>query len=73
MQQTTIRASKKLIDTLSKLKIDDNETYEEVIWDAIESYLGLSKDVKDSLKGAERDLEIGETISFEELKKKHGF
>ena len=73
MQQTTIRISKKLLDSLLKLKIDDNETYEEVIWDIIEPYLNLSKEVKESLREAKNDIQRNETISFEELKKKYGF
>ena len=73
MQQTTMRVSNKLIEALTKLKIDNRETYEEIIWDLIDPYLELSKEVKDSLKEAERDLERGETTSFEDLKKKHGF
>lgn len=73
MQQTTMRVSKKLLEALSKLKINDRETYEEVIWDLIDPYLELSKEVKDSLQEAEKDFERGETTSFEDLKKKHGF
>ena len=73
MQQTTIRISKKLLDSLLKLKIDDSETYEEVIWDVIEPYLDISKKVKESLREAEKDIQRKETISFEELKKKYGF
>ena len=73
MQQTSIRVSKELVDALSKLKLKSKETYEEIIWDAIEPYLELSKEVKDSLEEGEKESKRGETISFEQLKEKYGF
>lgn len=72
MQQTSIRVSKELINVLSKLKLDTRETYEGIIWDAIEPYLELNKKVKDSLEEGEKEFKRRETISFEELKKKYG-
>lgn len=73
MQQTSIRVSKKLINTLSKLKLNEKETYEDIIWDAIEPYLELTKEVKESLEEGIKEYKRGETISFEELKKRYGF
>lgn len=73
MQQTSIRVSKGLISTLSKLKLNNKETYEDIIWDAIEPYLELSKEIKESLEEGTKESKIGKTISFEELKKKYGF
>jgi len=72
MQQTTsIRVSKELIKSLSKLKISDNETYEDIIWDIMEPYLEPSQEVKESIEEGRKEYKNKETISFEDIKKNY--
>ena len=53
---TTIQVSDKLKTELSKRKLFERETYEEVIWNMVEDSTKLDKDDRESLKIAENDL-----------------
>ncbi len=68
---TTIQISSDLVENLQKLKLFSKETYEEVIWDLIEDRMELSEETKTNIKTAEKQIKNGETVSFEEIKRKY--
>jgi predicted transcriptional regulator len=69
--QTSIRISTELLNTLKQFK-EDNDSYEDIIWDFVEPHLELSdkakKDIDESLKEYER----GDFLTLEEVKKELG-
>jgi len=70
--QTSIRISAELLNTLKKFK-EDNESYEEVIWDFIEPHLELSDTAKEDVKRSLEEYERGEFFTLDEVKKEFGF
>lgn len=69
MANTTIQISKELLDTLKSRKMYDKESYEEIIWDAIEDSLELSEATKKRIKKAEADIKAGRVYELEEVEK----
>ena len=69
---TTIQISKDLQNELSKRKLFDRETYEEIIWDLIENTKELSEETKRDIKQAEEDIKQGRTYTHEQVKKELG-
>lgn len=72
MQQTSIRISSTLLNTLKKFK-EENESYEEVIWDFIEPHLELSEETKKDIEISRKEYERGDFQTLEEVKKELGF
>ena len=70
--QTSIRISSDLLNTLKKFK-EDNESYEEVIWDFIEPHLELSEQTKKDIEISRQEYKKGDFTTLEELKKELGF
>ena len=50
MGTTTIQISKDLLEELKSRKMYDKESYEEVIWDALEDSMELSEETKKRIK-----------------------
>ena len=69
---TTIQISQELHKELSDRKLSDNESYEEVLWDMLEDIMELTEETKRSIAIAEKEINEGKTLSFEEVKKKIG-
>ncbi len=69
---TTIQISEELQKTLSKRKLHDRETYEEVIWDALEDTMELSEQTKKEIEQARREIAQGKYKTHEQLKKELG-
>lgn len=69
---TTIQISKGLQDTLSKRKISDRETYEEIIWDLLEDTMELSEETKKEIALARKDVKNGNVYSLKQVKKELG-
>lgn len=69
---TTIQISDDLKDLLSKRKMFQKETYEEVIWDLLEDSMELSKETLANIKEAEKDIEDGRVFSHDQIKKELG-
>jgi predicted transcriptional regulator len=72
METTTIQVSKELLSKLKERKLYDKESYEEVIWDALEDSMELSEETKRRIKKAEEDIKAGRVYSLEEVKKELG-
>jgi len=69
---TTISISQELLAKLKERKLYDKESYEEVIWDALEDSMELSEETKKSIKRAEADVKAGRIHSLENVKKELG-
>lgn len=70
MVNTTIQISKELLEELKQRKLYTKESYEEVIWDALEDSMELSKETLTNIKKAEADVKAGRTISLAEIEKR---
>lgn len=71
-KQTSIRISTDLLSALKKFKEDD-ESYEDVIWDFIEPYLELSGNTKKDIENSTEEYKRGEFFTLEQVKKELGF
>jgi len=69
---TTIQISEKLQKELSKKKLFDKETYEEVIWDLMEDTMELSEETKRHIAQAEKNIKEGRVYTHEQVKKRLG-
>ena len=69
---TTISVSQELLTKLKERKLYDKESYEEVIWDALEDSLELSEETKKKIRRAEADIKAGRLYSLETVKKELG-
>ena len=69
---TTIRISLELEKELTKLRKNDNESYEEVIWSLIEDSQELSDEARADLKEAEEDVREGRVFTLDQVKKELG-
>ncbi len=67
---TTIQISSDLQQELSKRKISDRDTYEEIIWDALEDTMELSEQTKRDIEEARKEIAAGKGIPLEKIKKK---
>jgi len=71
-EQTSIRISSDLLNTLKKFK-DDKDSYEDVIWDFIEPHLELSEQTKKDIEISRQEYKRGNFVTLEEVKKEFGF
>jgi len=69
---TTIQISEELQTELSKRKLFDRETYEEVIMGLIEDTMELSAETKKEIAQAREEYKKGKVYTLEEVKKRHG-
>ena len=71
MVTTTIQISQDLQQELSKMKLFERETYEEVIWNVIEDTKELSEETKKDIAEARAEYAKGEFVTLEEIKKEY--
>jgi len=69
---TTIQVSEKLQEELSKRKLFDRESYEEVIWDLMEDIMELSEQTKAEIEHARTQIKAGKLYTLSDAKKKLG-
>ena len=67
---TTIQISEELQSKLTKKKIFDRETYEEVIWDLLEDTMELSEETKRDIAQSRKEFKEGKFSTLEEVEKK---
>lgn len=70
---TTIQISSQLLKKLQLMKMHDNESYENIIWDLMEDRMQLSEDTKKAIEQYEKDVNAknwDNFITFEEVKKR---
>lgn len=66
---TTIQISSDLQKELTKRKISDRDTYEEIIWDLLEDTMELNEQTKKDIENARKEIADGKGIPLEEVKK----
>ena len=66
---TTIQISDKLQETLTRRKLYEKETYEEIIWDLIEDLMELSEETKRNINKSEKEIKEGRIHKWEDIKK----
>lgn len=71
-EQTSIRISSDLLNTLKKFK-EEGDSYENVIWDFIEPHLELSEQTKRDIELSKKEYKKGNFVTLEEVKKELGF
>jgi predicted transcriptional regulator len=69
---TTIQISYELLNKLKERKLYEKESYEEVIWDALEDSMELSEETKKRIKKSEEDIKAGRVYTLEQVKKELG-
>lgn len=69
---TTIQVSERLQKELSKRKMYEKETYEEVIWDLVEDSQELDEETKKEIDQARQEIREGKYHTLEEVKKELG-
>ena len=73
---TTIQVSDKLVEKLKLMKINDKESYENVIWELIEDSMELSEETKRIILNYEKEIKTNGFKNFktlEQIKKELGF
>ncbi len=71
-EQTSIRISADLLNTLKRFKTD-KDSYEDVIWDFIEPHLELSEQTKKDIEISKQEYKKGNFMTLKEVKKELGF
>jgi len=69
---TTIQISGNLQEELSKRKLSDRETYEEVIWCLIEDTREISEETKKELAESRAEIKKGKFRTLEQVKREAG-
>jgi hypothetical protein len=69
---TTIQISEGLQEELSKKKLMDRETYEEIIWNLIEDTKELSEQTKKEIAEARAEIKEGKFSTLSQVKKEFG-
>lgn len=69
---TTIQISGDLQNELSKRKLSDRETYEEIIWDLIEDTLEINEETKREIAESRAEIKKGKFRTLEQVKKEAG-
>lgn len=70
--QTSIRISTELLNTLKRFK-EDNDSYEDVIWDFIEPHLELSDETKKDIDKSLEEYKRGEFFTLDQVEQELGF
>lgn len=66
---TTIQISENLQKELTKKKLYDRETYEEILWNLIEDTSEISEETKKELAEARKDIKEGKIHALSDVKK----
>lgn len=69
---TTIQVSTELQQELANRKLIDTETYEDVIWGALEDSMGLSDETIKDIAEAREDIKAGRVHTAEEVYRELG-
>ena len=66
---TTIQISEELLKTLKKRKMNDKESYENIIWDLLEDTMELSEETKREMEISRQQIRDGKVHNWEDIKK----
>ena len=67
---TTIQISNDLLEKLGKMKMNQKESYENIIWDLLEDRLEFSEQTKKNIAQSEKEIKEGRTVSLQEVRKR---
>ena len=63
------KISEELQNTLTKKKLFDRETYEDVIWDVLEDAMEINEETKKEIEEARKEIKQGKFKTLEQVKK----
>lgn len=66
---TSIQISEELKKVLSKKKLSERETYENIIWNLLEDNMELSEQTKKELEQSRKEIKEGKTLTINQIKK----
>jgi hypothetical protein len=66
---TSIQISEELKRVLSKKKLTERETYENIIWNLLEDNMELNEQTKKELEASRKEIKEGKIITLNQLKK----
>ncbi len=66
---TSIQISEELKKVLTKKKLFERETYENIIWNLLEDSMELDEQTKKELEESRKEIREGKTITLTQLKK----
>lgn len=69
---TTIQISGNLQNELTKRKLSDRETYEEIIWALIEDTREINEETKKELAESRAEIKKGKFYTIDQVKKEAG-
>lgn len=64
-----IKLSNELLSVLKKRKINEEDSYEDIIWDLVEDTLELSEETKRNIAQSREEYKQGKVYKFEDVKK----
>ena len=67
--ETTIQVSRDLLETLRDRKMNEKESYEDIIWNLIEDGLEISEETKKEISLAREQYKRGEFKTLGQVKK----
>ncbi len=67
--ETSIQISKTLLHKLKQMKMNEKESYENLIWDLIEDRMEINEETKKSIERSEEDIKHGRVHKWEDVKK----
>jgi len=67
--ETTIQASRELLDKLRMMKIHEKESYEDLIWDLIEDRMEFSESTKKNIAQSEKEIRGGKVHKWGDVKR----
>jgi len=65
---TSIQISEELKEILSKKKLSERETYENIIWNLLEDNMELNEQTKKELEASRKEIKEGKIITLNKLK-----
>lgn len=66
---TSIQISEELKNMLSKRKLSERETYENIIWNLLEDNMELNEETKKELEQSRKEAREGKTVTLSQIKK----
>ncbi len=69
---TTIQISTRLRDAMQRRKMQNKESYESVIWDAMEDSMAINEETRRDIEKSRREVRAGKFKTLEQVKKELG-
>jgi len=66
---TTIQISEELLERLKVMKLNDKESYENILWDLLEDSMEISEETRKNIAVAEKEIKEGKVHKWEDVKR----